>query len=89
MQRTSLGVGADQAEVDDIRAHRAALLAAAEDFGLSRLRVRDDGALVVRASRPGYESVLRFAAHAAALVGAYVHVLTDDVPAAGRHSVDL
>jgi hypothetical protein len=44
--------------------------------------VRDDGTLVVHTDEPGYRAVLEFAAQAAAEVGTYVHVITDDVPAA-------
>jgi hypothetical protein len=38
--------------------------------------------VIVHAPEPGYRAVGRFAAEAAEVVGTYVHVLTDDVPAA-------
>jgi hypothetical protein len=44
--------------------------------------VRDDGALVVHTTEPGYRVVLELAAQAAAQVDTYVHVVTDDAPAA-------
>lgn len=71
-----------KATADEVRAHAAALLQLATHSGLGEPRVRDDGTLVVHTSEPGYRAVLDFAAQAAAQVGTYVHVITDDAPAA-------
>ncbi|GAA4831396.1 hypothetical protein GCM10023354_08140 [Garicola koreensis] len=50
--------------------------------GLDHARLGDDGTVIVHAPNPGYGAVARFAAEAANIVGTYVHVITDDVPAA-------
>jgi len=71
-----------KATADEVRAHAAALRQLAEHSALGRPRVRDDGTLVVHSSEPGYRAVLEFAAQAAAQVGTYVHVITDDAAAA-------
>lgn len=52
-----------------------------EVCGLTEPRLRNDGAVIVHAPDAGYRLVSRFAGFAASLVGTYVHVLTDDVPA--------
>lgn len=71
-----------KATADEVRAHAAALRQLAERSSLGEPRVRDDGTLVVHTDEPGYRAVLEFAAQAAAEVGTYVHVITDDAPAA-------
>jgi hypothetical protein len=38
--------------------------------------------VIVHSEAPGYASVRRFAAAASSVVGAWVNVITDDVPAA-------
>jgi hypothetical protein len=71
-----------KATAAEVRAHAQALRGLAAGSGLEAPRLRDDGTLVVRSSEPGYRLVLEFAGLAAAEVGAYVHVITDDAPAA-------
>jgi hypothetical protein len=71
-----------RARADEIVPHAAELRAAAEAAGLSELAMRDDGTVVVHYDEPGYRAVNRFSATASIIVGAYVHVITDDVPAA-------
>lgn len=45
-------------------------------------RLSAEGTIVVHAPDRGYRLVARFAAQAAGILGTYVHVITDDVPAA-------
>jgi len=77
------------AAVADRKASRAEVLEHAEvirglavELGLSKPRVRDDGAVVVHSDEPGYRSATRLSTAASRVVGAYVHVITDDVPGA-------
>jgi hypothetical protein len=72
------------ADVQAVRQHRQRLHELAHQNGLTELRVRGDGTLIVHSARPGYRAVVRFASDAADVVGAYVHVITDDVPASFR-----
>jgi len=55
----------------------------ADALGLSRPRLRADGAIVVHSNEPGYRAVTRLSSSLSELIGAYVHVITDDVPGAG------
>lgn len=66
----------------EVSAHAAAVRRLATGLGLGAPRVRDDGTLVIHSSDPGYRAANRLSAAASALVGAYVHVITDDVPGA-------
>lgn len=72
----------ERATAEQVRAHAEALRAAAQDAGLSDVRLRDDGSLVVHAPGPGYRQVLDLVRRARGITGTYVHVITDDVPAA-------
>ncbi|HET7328352.1 MAG TPA: hypothetical protein VFJ14_13820 [Nocardioidaceae bacterium] len=67
----------------EVAARRVELRRHVEGSGLTNPRLRGDGAVIVQAPEAGYRAVGRFAAQAAQVVGTYVHVLTDDVPAAG------
>ena len=65
---------------EELLAHRDALLSLAAARGLSNLRVRDDAALVVTPSGPGYRQIAGFVDVASELVGASVYVVPDDAP---------
>lgn len=66
----------------EVAARRGELRKKAQGCGLTNPRLRDDGAVIVHAPDSGYRLTGRFAAEAAGVVGTYVHVLTDDAPAA-------
>lgn len=68
----------DRASAEMVRANARALRDAAHQAGLTDVRLRDDGALVVHATEPGYRQVIDLVARARAITGAYVHVVTDD-----------
>lgn len=70
----------DRASAAVIRAHADALRDAAHKAGLTNVRLRGDGALVVHATEPGYRQVIDLVGRARAITGAYVHVVTDDGP---------
>jgi hypothetical protein len=68
----------DRASAEVVRAHAQALRDAAHQAGVTDVRLRDDGALVVHATEPGYRQVIDLVGRARAITGAYVHVVTDD-----------
>lgn len=67
---------------EEVAQHGETIRGFAHGFGLSGLRLRDDGAVVVHSLEGGYRNALRLSAAASSLVGRYVHVITDDVPGA-------
>ncbi len=71
-----------KATSDEVATHAAAIKQLAAELGLSDLRLRRDGTAVVHSEEAGYRAVTRLSAAASELVGAYVHVITDDVPGA-------
>jgi len=71
-----------KATVEEVTAHAREIRRVAADMGLGAPRVRDDGTVVVHVTDPGYQAANRFSAAASEAVGAYVHVITDDVPGA-------
>jgi hypothetical protein len=66
----------------EVASHADAIRQLAVKLGLSDPRLRSDGAMVVHSEEAGYRAVTRLSAAASELVGAYVHVITDDVPGA-------
>jgi hypothetical protein len=71
-----------KATLAEVEAHAKSLRDEAAQLGLSPLQVRDDGTLVIHSDDPGYKTANRLSAIASQMVGAYVHVITDDVPGA-------
>lgn len=71
-----------KATAPEVRAHAEPIGRRAAALGLGEPRLRWDGTVIVRSDEPGYRWVNRLATQASALVGAYVHVITDDVPGA-------
>ena len=67
---------------DEAVAHASSLRESAARLGLGSLRIRDDGTLVIHSDDPGYKTANRLSVIAGHVVGAYVHVITDDVPGA-------
>jgi len=85
MVRVSKAVTADRkATMDEVRVHAAALSRLAGELGLDAPRLRDDGTVVIHSAHPGYQEANRLSAAASEVVGAYVNVITDDVPGAVR-----
>ncbi|QBI18326.1 hypothetical protein ER308_01225 [Egibacter rhizosphaerae] len=72
----------ERATAEQVRAHADQLRAAAQAAGLSNVRIRDDGTLVVHSPDPGYRQIFDLADRAEDIVGCYVHVIGDNVPAA-------
>ena len=66
----------------EVAPHVGAIRQLVANLGLSDPRLRSDGAMVVHSEEAGYRAVTRLSAAATELVGAYVHVITDDVPGA-------
>lgn len=76
-------VAADRkATHEEVLAHADALRQLALALGLTGLRVREDGAVVIHSNEPGYQVANRLSLDASRAIGAYVHVITDDVPGA-------
>lgn len=68
---------------DDVIAARRNLRILAERHGVTRPRVTASGAILVGIpDDPGYAALKRFAAEAAAVVGAWVNVVAEDAPGA-------
>jgi hypothetical protein len=84
----SIGAMADttitdrRASADEVRANADALKNAARDVGVTDVRILADGTLVVHSDDEGLRQVIALVARARGIVGSYVHVITDDVPAA-------
>lgn len=66
----------------EVAAHADVVRQLVADLGLSDPRLRGDGTMVVHSEETGYRAVTRLSAAASESVGAYVHVITDDVPGA-------
>lgn len=66
----------------EVAAQAPAIRELATQLGLSRIRLRSDGTVVVHSAEPGYRAITRLAAAASEVLGTYVHVITDDVPGA-------
>lgn len=71
-----------KADAGQVRAHAIEVGQLADNLGLLPPRLRDDGTVVIHATDAGYRTANRFSARASTIVGAYVHVITDDVPGA-------
>ncbi|MGH3848751.1 MAG: hypothetical protein ACRDRT_03440 [Pseudonocardiaceae bacterium] len=71
-----------KATPEEVTSHAAAVRRLAASLGLGGPRLRSDGTVVVHSDEEGYRAVTRLSAAASELVGAYVHVITDDVPGA-------
>lgn len=83
-------VGVDRkATRDEVVTHADALRELAQRYGYADVRLRSDGALVVRDDSLGYRRANRLAGAASRLVGAYVPVITDEVPAAATDAPAL
>ncbi len=66
----------------EVRAKAAEMRRLAADVGLPAPQVRDDGTVVIHPADRGYHSANRLSATASGVVGAYLHVITDDAPGA-------
>jgi hypothetical protein len=77
-----LMTAARRATIDEVTAKRSELRSLALRHGFGEVRMAADGLMVVHSDAPGYRAVARFAGEASRLVGAYVQLVTDDVPAA-------
>jgi hypothetical protein len=71
-----------RATIDEVTAKRSELRSLALRHGFGEARVAADGMIIVQSDAPGYRPVARFAGEASRVVGAYVQVVTDEVPAA-------
>lgn len=71
-----------KATADEVRAHAPALRRLGQRLGVMPVCVREDGTVTVHAADAGYRQALEVSTLASEIVGAYVHVITDDVPGA-------
>ncbi|MCA1693960.1 MAG: hypothetical protein LC749_04070 [Actinobacteria bacterium] len=67
---------------EEVHAQADVIRRMAHDLGIPAVRLRDDGTIVIHSDQPGYHVANRLSAEASRVVGAYVHVITDDVPGA-------
>ncbi len=83
-------VGVDRkATRDEVIAHADDLRRIAVLQGFAKVQLRSDGAIIVHDETPGYKRTNRLAASATEVVGAYVPVITDDVPGAEEDAPTL
>lgn len=76
-------VGVDRkATREEVATHADELRRLVAQHGYAAARLRSDGALIVHDDSVGYQRANRLAGAASRVVGAYVPVITDDVPAA-------
>ncbi|MCA1846996.1 MAG: hypothetical protein LC792_28150 [Actinobacteria bacterium] len=66
----------------EVLGERRRLVELAAEHGLGQPRVDGRGTVIVHSNEPGYRQLARYATDAATLVGVWVNVITDDVPAA-------
>lgn len=78
-----------RATAGEVAAKRVELRALASQHRFDAVHVAADGMIVVHTDQPGYRDLARFAGEASRLVGAYVQVITDDVPAASVPTTSL
>lgn len=71
-----------KATLSEVKEHRATIREAAVALALGEPRVLGDGTIVVHSDEPGYRATNELSLRVTAVVGAYVHVITDDVSAA-------
>jgi predicted RecB family endonuclease len=71
-----------KAPAAEVRAHADQLRQLAEQVGVSNVRLLDEGTVVVHSDELGYREVVDLSRRISEVVGCYVHVITDDVPAA-------
>lgn len=71
-----------KASAAEVRAHADQLHRLAGEVGVSNVRLRDEGTVVVHSDELGYRQVVDLSRRISQVVGCYVHVITDDVPAA-------
>jgi hypothetical protein len=71
-----------RASADQVREHAAAVRQAAHDVGATDVRLLDSGTVVIHSEVDDYSQVLALVRRARRIVGQYVDVITDDVPAA-------
>jgi hypothetical protein len=79
---TNTVVADRRATLAEVLAHADAIRRLIIAYNLGAPRIRADGAVFVHSDESGYGSVNRLSMVASRMVGAYVHVLTDDVPGA-------
>lgn len=66
----------------EVLGQRRRLAELATEHGLGQPRVDGRGTVIVHSNEPGYRQLARYATDATNVVGAWVNVITDDVPAA-------
>lgn len=71
-----------KAAAAEVRAHAERLRQLADEVGVSNVRMRASGTVVVHSDALGYRQVVDLSRRISEVVGCYVHVITDDVPAA-------
>jgi hypothetical protein len=71
-----------KASAAEVRAHIDQVRRLATEAGVTDLRLRADGTVIVHSEQPGYRDVVALSRRLSEVVGCYVHVITDDVPGA-------
>lgn len=72
----------ERASADQVRRYAEQIRAAARDTGVTDVRLLDNGTLVIHSDDKGYRDVIELGLRVDDIVGTYVHIITDDAPAA-------
>ncbi len=78
-----------RATAEEMADKREELRTLASRRGFGAVHIAADGTIIVHIGSPGYRDIARFAGEASRLIGAYVQVITDDVPAASAPTSPL
>ena len=73
---------ADRAIADQVRRQAEQIRAAARDIGATDVRLLDNRTVLIHAEDEGYRDVIELGLRVDEIVGTYVHIITDDAPAA-------
>ena len=72
----------ERASADRARRHAEQIRAVARDAGVTDVRLLDNGTLVIHSDDKGHLDVIKLGLRVDDIVGTYVHLITDDAPAA-------
>lgn len=79
---SDIAVADRKATLAEVQEHAVDVRRLTDEAGLGSPRVRADGTVIVHSDESGYRAVNHLSVDLSAVVGAYVHVITDDVPGA-------
>jgi hypothetical protein len=79
---TKATVADRKASAAEVRAQADTLRQLAAEVGVTDVHLHANGTVFVHSEAPGYRQVIELSKRISSVVGCYVHIVTDDVPAA-------